>query len=245
MVHGRIQPSPDKQERFVAVPGMSALGRYLAEDLAVCNEEQVATPQRVADRWRLHGQAGKHLGEFDLLIIAVPAPQAQALLVPSAPRLAAQAARIQYDSTWAVLLSFEGGKHLATNALFFDGGPLRWATDNSSKPGREGHSWVLHATREWSHEHFNASPVQVSGELVANFCALTGLDPAAIVYRAAHRWRYSRVVDPLSVGALWDQELGLGVCGDWCQGARIEGAYLSGQAVAGHLLRNLARATTM
>jgi len=243
VVQGHIQPSPDNQERFVATPGMSALGRYLAADLAIRSEVRVAAPQRIADRWRLRSEGGNSLGEFDLLIIAVPAPQAQALLAPTAPHLATQAAAIQYESTWAVLLSFERGKRLATNALFVDGGPLSWAAEDSSKPGREGHNWVLHATPEWSREQFHASPEQVAGELAASFSAITGFDPAAIGYRAAHRWRYSLVVNPLSVGALWDQKLRLGVCGDWCHGARIEGAYLSGQAVAGHSLRNLPRLT--
>jgi hypothetical protein len=32
----------------------------------------------------------------------------------------------------------------------------------------------------------------------------------------------------------------LAVCGDWCHGSRIEGAFLSGHAAAGYLLRDLA-----
>jgi predicted NAD/FAD-dependent oxidoreductase len=239
VAQGQIQPSPDTRERLVAVPGMSTLGRHLAADLSIRNEVQIAAAQRIDGRWRLNNEAGNSLGEFELLILAVPAPQAQPLLAPIAPHLSAQAATVEYESIWAVLLAFECSEHLATNALFIDSGPLHWAAEDSSKPRRKGHNWVLHATPEWSRERLRASPEQVAGELGANFCAVTGLDPAAIGYRAAHRWRYSKAVNPLSVGALWNQELGLGVCGDWCHGSRIEGAYLSGQAVAGHLLRNL------
>ena len=49
---------------------------------------------------------------------------------------------------------------------------------------------------------------------------------------AAHRWGLAlpRVAKPS--GALWDDELRLGVCGDWCVAPRIEGAYLSGLACA-------------
>ena len=35
---------------------------------------------------------------------------------------------------------------------------------------------------------------------------------------SVHRWLYSLVPAPLAVGALWDAELGLGLCGDWCRG---------------------------
>jgi hypothetical protein len=147
-----------------------------------------------------------------------------------------------YAPTWTLMLSFERGEHLATNALFFDQGPLRWAAEESSKPGRNGHNWVLHATPEWSREHCDAAPEKVARELEASFCAVTGYDPADIGYRAAHRWRYAEAINPLTVGAFWDRELRLGVCGDWCQGARIEGAYLSGEKVAGLLLQDLADA---
>ena len=241
VVNGTLQPWADHQERLVAVPGMSSLGRHLGTDLAIHTESRVATPQRNANRWQLTSEAGEPLGEFDALIITTPAPQAQALLAPTAPHLAAQAAAIEYGPTWAVLLSFTRREQLPNNALFFDGGPLRWAAENSSKPGREGHSWVLHATAEWSHAHLNDSPEQVSDELATIFCGIGGLDPAAITYRAAHRWLYALVTNPLGSGAIWDPELSLGVCGDWCHSARIEGAYLSGQAVAGRMLCGLAR----
>ncbi|KAA1260324.1 hypothetical protein LF1_28630 [Rubripirellula obstinata] len=33
--------------------------------------------------------------------------------------------------------------------------------------------------------------------------------------------------------------MGIAACGDWCGGPRIEGAFLSGMAAAGALLRHL------
>jgi predicted NAD/FAD-dependent oxidoreductase len=65
---------------------------------------------------------------------------------------------------------------------------------------------------------------------------LLGVAKEQVTPYGAHRWLYSLVEQPLDVGALWAPELQLAVCGDWCQGARIEGAYLSGIAAAGQLL---------
>jgi len=56
------------------------------------------------------------------------------------------------------------------------------------------------------------------------------------VVAQAHRWRYAQAAEALDLGCLWDGELGLGVCGDWCQGSRVEGAFLSGMAAAGRVL---------
>ena len=141
-----------------------------------------------------------------------------------------------------MLLSFEHNERIKTSALFFDNGPLRWAAENSSKPGRQGHSWVLHAAPDWSRAHIDEPADQVAQELAKRFCDVSALKPAKINYLAAHRWLYSLVTNPLGVGSLWDPSLRLGVCGDWCQSARIEGAYLSGQAVAGRILGSLTKA---
>ena len=36
----------------------------------------------------------------------------------------------------------------------------------------------------------------------------------------------------LGHGALWNERIGLGVCGDWLLGPRVECAWLSGQQLA-------------
>ena len=55
----------------------------------------------------------------------------------------------------------------------------------------------------------------------------------APAYAAVQRWRYALADAPLGVAALWDADAGLGVCGDWCLGARVEAAYDSGRILAG------------
>ena len=52
----------------------------------------------------------------------------------------------------------------------------------------------------------------------------------------AHRWAYSIPVDPAPEACLFDPESGVGACGDWCGGARVEGAFLSGIAMAERIL---------
>jgi predicted NAD/FAD-dependent oxidoreductase len=118
---GRLEPSTGSQERIVGVPGMSAIGKHLAADLSVRAAIQVASPQRIEGRWRLRSATGEALGNFDLVILAVPAPQAQTLLLPSAPGFAAQAGAVVYSTAWALMLAF------ATDpSLPYDGLYLRW-----------------------------------------------------------------------------------------------------------------------
>ena len=239
-----IGASPDRRERLVATPGMSALGRHMGAGLEIHRQVRVAPPRHHAGRWQLHDDTGTALGEFDALIVAAPAPQARELLQAAAPHLAEVAAGVGYSPAWALMLALDRPDELPYDGLFFDTPEFNWAARNSSKPGRSGETWVVHASPAWTRDQLDAGREQVAEMLTAAFCRSTAIDPAIVSLQDAHRWLYSLVDEPLQRGALWDPDKRLAVCGDWCHGARIEGAYLSGQAAAGYLLRHLAQIAT-
>ncbi len=146
---------------------------------------------------------------------------------------------------WALLLTFAIPLGLPFAGAFVRESPLSWIAKNSSKSGRPsqqaGESWVLHASADWSAEYRDSSKEEVEQALLAAFREATGLPtlpPAS--FRQSHRWLYSIARDPLEAGCLWDAKRRLGACGDWCHGSRVEGAYLSGLALAERVLAEMA-----
>ena len=116
------------------------------------------------------------------------------------------------------------------DGAFINTGPLRWVARDSSKPGRTGpETWLLHASAEWSEAHIEDSADSVTTALLAAFAALGGPAPQAVT---AHRWRYADTEPALTLGYWWDDEIRLGLCGDWLSGGKVEGAWLSGMALA-------------
>jgi predicted NAD/FAD-dependent oxidoreductase len=218
---------------------MSALARHLAAGLEIVLRTRIAPPRRDGNAWRLSDDQGRELGSFDCVLIAAPAPQAAALLT-AAPELAAQAARARYAPCWTALVGLDGPPGLGFDALFVNAGPLRWAARDGSKPGREGQTWVLHATPDWTRAHLDAPPEVVCRALTDALRALAGGTLPGVRWSLAHRWLYSLAERPLGVECLWDPALGIGACGDWCGEARVEGAWLSGEALASRLLSGLA-----
>jgi photolyase PhrII len=234
---GVIEPVGATDERFVGVPGMSAIGRSLAEELQVQAGTRVGAVRREADRWVLFDDREDELGRFDRVLVAVPAPQATALL-DAAPDLAARAAEVRYAPCWSVMIGFDRAVPLPWDGLFLNSGPLGWAARNGAKPGRSGEVWVLHAAADWTREHLDTPAEQVIADLLGAFGELAGEEPTPI-WRQSQRWLYSLAENPLGQDCLWDDGLGIGACGDWCQGARVEGAWLSGEALAGRVLGSL------
>ena len=51
----------------------------------------------------------------------------------------------------------------------------------------------------------------------------------------AHRWLHSRVETPLGDSYVADAAAGIYFCGDWCLDARVEAAFLSGDALGRRL----------
>jgi predicted NAD/FAD-dependent oxidoreductase len=80
----------------------------------------------------------------------------------------------------------------------------------------------------------------ITAELTSALATQARIDPTAVTGQTAHRWLYYQAENPLDTGALWEPDPGLAVFRDWCLGAGIEAAYLSGQAEAGCVLGHLA-----
>ncbi len=228
----RAEIAGQTEQRWVGVPGMSAVAGHLAAGLAIRTERRITGVERHQAGWRLLGADGTPVGEAETVIVAVPAPQAVALLAAS-PRLADRAAAIAFQPCWAMMLGCGAPLPLPFDGAFVNVGPLSWVARNTSKPGRTGdEAWVLHASPEWSRDHLEDEAPAVAETLRRAFADATGVGPPADAMMSAHRWRYARAQAPLGEPCLFDGDLAIGACGDWCLGANVEAAFRSGQAMA-------------
>jgi renalase len=226
----------DKVERWTGVPGMSALGRQLADGLDVRPLTRVVALDHRSGTWTADTDTGERHSGFDAVVVAVPAPQAVDLIGASTG-LAAEAAAVTMRPCWAVLTAFEEPVPVRFDAAFVLSSPLGWIARDGSKPKRGGvETWVLHATTAWSAAHVNDARDAVGPFLLNAFAALVPKGLPVPVHLSVHRWRYAVADPPLARGALVDLDLRLAVCGDWCLGARIESAWLSGVAAAEALI---------
>ncbi|MFO6382016.1 FAD-dependent oxidoreductase, partial [Pseudomonas aeruginosa] len=98
-----LSPSPDEQPRWVGIPRMSAITRALLTDLQVVFSCRITEVFRGKQHWHLQDAEGQNHGPFNQVLIAIPAPQATPLLA-SVPKLAATAASVVMEPTWAVAL---------------------------------------------------------------------------------------------------------------------------------------------
>jgi renalase len=253
---GQAWTTPDTPlARFVGTPRMSSPCSWLAQQLVGAPggsaqtrwQTTVQQLERHADGWALtSAEHGTHPERYGAVLLAVPAPQAVPLLTAVVPEGAAVAASARMRGSWAVMLRCAAPVSLPCDGAFVNTGPLRWVARDSSKPGRivagSGmETWLLHASPEWSEAHIEDDAATVTATLLQAFAALGGPAPEQ-VQATAHRWRYADTHTPLTRGCWWDAQVRLGLCGDWLNGGKVEGAWLSGRALAHQIPHQVAAA---
>lgn len=234
--NGEIRPENRKQIRYVGAPGMNSVARHLSDSLSVRWGTCVRRIRKEGRAIVLLDEKGAPLGGYDALIVSTP-PEQGVQLLRGATALVDRMAGVRMDPCWSVMLAFRNPLDLDADGLFIHGSALVWASRNSSKPGRgTADTWVLHAGSEWSAAHLELDPDEVAGRLTKTFFDAAGRPTVEPLIVSAHCWRHARTANPLEEECLWDPEEKIGVCGDWCCRSRIEGAFLSGAALAGRIL---------
>lgn len=221
-------------EAWVGTPGMNAPVRAMASALDVRWGVRAEGIARDGECWRVESDAGSFTAAQ--VLVAVPAEQAAVLLAEPAPDLAALAASVVSAPCWAVMAGFAAPLARA-DAFRSDNGPVSWAARNSAKPGRGGgEAWVIHASPARSGELVDAPKDEVARLLLADFFSATGAPPADPLHLDAHRWLYAMPQALAGEGARFDAARGIGIAGDWLHSPRVEGAWLSGRALAALVL---------
>lgn len=254
---GRVVASslPPKEAHWVAIPGMNALVRHWAQPLQdrgqIHFQTQVTRIQKDVlspKRWQLQTEGpGESSGAqavysgFDAVVMAVPSVQAHALLMSSqiAKPLMGEISKVSVAPCWTLMVAFPQASqpnlpHLGPqwNAARSTHHRIAWLARESSKPGRGGvERWTVQASPDWSQRHLEDDAERVKAKLLKAFTEVTGIR-AQPPFAEVHRWRYAQTTEPLGKSHLWDAKLGIGACGDWCLGHRVEDGFVSGLELA-------------
>lgn len=225
--------------RYVGVPRMSALTRHLSSSLPVSYSTRIEHLVPNGPRWQFIDDHGSDRGLFDYVIITTPSDQALPFLQKSSD-LYEQVSKADMTPCWALMAVFEERLDTMFDGLFVEDGAISWAARNNSKPGRpDAETWVFHASSLWSKTHLERPPDEVTAPLLDAFWSATGIRAQTPRYAVSHRWRYARASRPLETHCLWDARQRIGLAGDWCMSSKVEGAFLSGEAIASRLIHTI------
>lgn len=262
---GAAKDEAPARERFVGVPNMNAVARFLARDLALRPSHRVDQIEARGGRLSLSGvvsRAGETLapaapgsarvdettdfGSFDAALVCLPAEQAGRLLSRSCPALAEKAASVRFDPCFVLGLCcaedlFATQPYAALRVANGGVPALAWIAREASKPARSrGDGWVVHSTAAWAEAHLGEPPDVVQAALLEALQRLLRLPPIAPRATVLRRWMLAQPRDVLAGGPVYDSALGVGLAGDWTVAeAGVQGAFISGARLAQAVLATL------
>ena len=250
-------PASARETHWVGVPDMQALPLawaaplweadrlHLGQSVRALKHHIASGSRHSHHQWTLMLDTEDHGPQtataFDSLVLATPAPLAAQLLqtAPQGAELAKTLSSVEIAPCWAMTLSYPMAAQAGLTTL----GPqwnaarsthdrIAWVARESSKPGRaQTERWTVHANPLWSNEHRNDDPARVLTKLQKAFGEITGIRVAPR-HASVYLWPHAQTLAPLGRSFAHDPSTGLGLCGDWCLGRRVEDAFVSGLEMA-------------
>ena len=228
----------DRKCVFLSTPRQSSLTQNLIKGAMLCTEANILRIQSDDHGVRLDKELGEIKSLFDAVIVTTPAAQAIRLL-SVCPQFSNLASTTKSSPSWVSVISIKGKNNIEPDILSGNHPILHRAIRDSKKPGRNSWSrkeiWVLEANSEWSQRHRDSAPNNIGKALIKAFAAVVD-QPIEISCIRTHRWLYARHQSATSADYLWDPISKIGVCADWLNNPGNEGAWLSANALANHLL---------
>jgi renalase len=234
---GRIGPhglvDADGHTRFRGVGSMNAVAQHLAKGLDVRRSTPVQSVARAGEGWLV--TTPHDALTADAVLLTAPVPQSLALLAAGGVELADDDRRalqaIDYEPCLAVLAVLDGPTQLPPpGAVDPADGPVDWVADNHRKGVSAAPAVTIHATADFSRQHWDTDDETVIAALLA--ASHLGCAPLPGGTQV-QRWRYARPITIHPARFLVAQDLPhLLFAGDAFGAAKVEGAVLSGKAAA-------------
>ena len=224
---------------YVAVPKMNQMVKFLAEEHNVVLGTHIGKIERLEDVWCLCDKEGQSLGGFDWVICALPAYQTLQLM-PNTFHFYDDLRQIKMSGCFALMLGAENSVELPWQFALVKNSKISTLAVNSSKPGRDTcFSMVVHSSNEWAEDHLDDDLEGIKQQLLDGVSNILGEKMFIPDHAVLHRWRYANSGKVARRKVMMDAHEKLAACGDWCVQGKVEGAFLSAEALSQNLIKLL------
>ena len=227
----RDMPTPP----MIALPGMTGLVKAMAEGLEIMTVTEAAAITRHGTGWQISDRDNQPIIDADMVVTAIPAPQARRMLPPNCDFLS-RLDDVRMQGCFTFMLGYDEDLGLAWDATFVEDSPLGFVANNTARPEHGGGTALtVQTTNLWAEDRLDLATEDIEAALTKALADHLGIDAGAAMRRRLHRWRYASVSQPLGAAFALDEEKGLAAIGDWCLRGRVEAAFESATALADHL----------
>ena len=175
--------------------------------------------------------------ECEKLILTIPLEQCQKIIAPLNLDFKIIGSM---EPNLTVMIGFDKSLGISANGFKFEKNSiLGWAANESSKIRSENNPnlelWTLQSSLFFAQKKFQdyrSNKEEVINLMVGKFLNLFNIKNTKIVHKDIHGWLYAFKKENFSQKFYWNEEINLGICGDWMCGSKAEDAWSSASALA-------------
>ncbi len=222
-----------KHIKLIGVRGNNDISKYLLKKVNCDFQSELSKIEREKDYWTLTFKDNSITYSKNLIITA-PFPQVKKLSSKFIKTKLFKNKVKMNSSLTVLLITNKTGCKLSS--FFTNDNILGWVSNENSKKRFKYNKdlWVLQSTYEYGKKHtdyYRNKRKFYTRVLINRFKKLTKLKIKKIYFSHIHGWKYSSNSNPIKTRSYWDKKLGIGICGDWFGGPRLENGWLSANSL--------------
>ena len=220
-----------EEPRYVGIPRMNSVNKYLARNLKIKVNTKIKKLEK-GGTWSLLDDEGNKYSEFDWVITAIP-PRQVAELLPDSFKYHEAIKNIEMHPSFSLMLGFNKELNIDFDAAKIINSDISWISIDSRKPFRNNYfALLIQSSAKYAAQNIRGDKTHVMEHLIQETSDVLSQDLKSAVHKNIHGWLYANAVDQGKNAEFFDIDEKLAVCGDWCCGGRVEGAFLSAYNLA-------------
>jgi len=218
-----------KHVKLIGVKGNNDISKFLLKDIDCNFQSELHEIKKEKKYWHLKFTDNKNIYSKNL-VLSIPFPQAKKLASKYVKTKLFKNKILMNSSITVLFMTNKTGNK--ASSFFTNDNVLGWVSKENSKRRFNYNKdlWVLQSTFEYGKKHtnnFRNKKKYYTNVLINKFKKLTKIKIKKIYFTHIHGWKYSSNSKPLKIQSHWDKKIGLGICGDWFGGPRLENGWLS------------------
>jgi len=231
--------------------GINALAKCMAQSLDIRLQTRIDYLQQSTTGWRVFGNPGHYAGEFDRVLITIPASEAAELIknsqIQDIPQeeICSLLEKTKYNPLISVMLGYRPiPRELPYYALVnMDKAHaiswLAWEHEKASERVPEGTGMLIaQMAPQYSHDNWHMTDSEIINDVTHRITALLDEPLDKLFFSDIYRWKYALPTEKADAEQLNSLILpiGLAFCGDAFVGGRVHLALEHGVEIARQMI---------
>ena len=224
-----------EKKKFIGKSGNNDFVKNLI-NTKVYYQKELISIKKIKDFWLLDFKDGTK-NECEKLALTIPLEQCKKITETEQLDLKFEGVM---EPNLTTMVAFDKNLEIVGNAFKFKkNSVLGWVANESSKlrevnnPNLE--LWTLQSSLIFAQKNiqeYKLKKEQIMDLMINEFISIFNIKNINIVHKDIHGWLYAYKLKKFENDFFWDQEINLGICGDWMCGSTAESAWRSATGLA-------------